>query len=236
MTTIASNFHPMCLKLLPLIYGGLVGCLLASCAVPRNPSQVPFTAEEKAALGNIELCPAKLNAAAWQGFDATETGVASKIYHNAAFASGGNNIIGAIGSSIEQGIAKGQQRDFAERNAAHLSTLQAAATCSRLTQDMDRVVRSALAQTPLAAILHPPFQAKMFVNLVKTGYRRVGLNAQEEVLLTPFVEVEIVWMSVDPPKVHLNSRIERWAAAPTSTQRPTSHPSQPSARSRSKLT
>lgn len=187
---------------------------LSSCAVPRNPSHVPFTAEDKAALGNIELSPAKLNAEAWQGIDATDTGVASKIYHNAAIASGGDNIIGAIGGSIEQGIAKGQQRDFAERNAAHLSALQAAVTSSRLTQTLDQIVRAALAQTPLAAKLRPPYQAKMFVNLVKTGYRRVGLNAQEEVLLTPFVEVDIVWMSVDPPKVHLNSRIERWAAAP----------------------
>jgi hypothetical protein len=199
---------------LPLFCSVFVFGMLTGCAVPRNPDSEAFTAEEKAALGNIELCPAKLNAEAWQGIDATDTGVASKIYHNAAIASGGDNIIGAIGSSIEQGIAKGQQRDFAARNAAHLSELQAAATSSRLTQEMDKVVRSALAQTPLAAKLRPPYRAKMFVNLVKTGYRRVGLNAQEEVLLAPFVEVDIVWMSVDPPKVHLNSRIERWAAVP----------------------
>jgi hypothetical protein len=193
----------------------VIGLTYLSCrAVEKNPSYLTSSAERQAEVIIVGLFPAQLNAAGWQGIDATDTGLASKIYHNAAIASGGDNIIGAIGGSIEQGIAKGQQRDFAERNAAHLATLQAAATSSRLTQEMDKVVRNALAQTPLAAKLHPPYQAKMFVNIVKSGYRRVGLNAQEEVLLTPFVEVDIVWMSVNPPKIHLNSRIERWAAAP----------------------
>lgn len=52
---------------------------LSSCAVPENPSQVPFTAKDKAAFGNIVMFPAKLNAEAWQGIDATDAGLASKI-------------------------------------------------------------------------------------------------------------------------------------------------------------
>jgi len=191
---------------------GVLG--LTACAIPQNPTHSSFTSEEKAALGNVEVFPAKLNAEAWQGIDATDTSTAGKIYTNAVFASGGDNIVGAIGSSITQGIAKGQQRDFEQRNTAHLATIKSAAVSSRLTQALDQTVRAALAQTPLAAKMRPHYQAKMFVNIVKSGYRRVGLNAQEEVLLTPFVQLDIVWISVDPPKVHLNQSIERWAAAP----------------------
>ena len=52
------------------------------------------------------------------------------------------------------------------------------------------------------------------MDIIRCGYRRVGLNANDEVLLTPYVEVKILWMAVNPPKLHLHDRIERWAEAP----------------------
>ena len=188
--------------------------VLSSCVVPRNPNLEVFTAEQRAGLGNIELFPTRFSAEAWQGINATDTHVADRIYTDAMVFSAGDNVVGAIGSNISRGIARGQQRDFDERNADHLGTLRAALTGDQLRQELDKTVRAALAQTPLGAKLSPPYQSKMFVNIEKCGYQRVGLNAQDEVLLTPYVMVNILWMDVNPPKVHLNSRIERWAAAP----------------------
>ena len=195
-----------------LVIAATASALLGTgCVGPAYTNAKVLTAAEQAALGNTELSPAVVFPTAWQGVDATDTAVAGSIYTNAMVASGGDNLIGAIGGSITRGIARGQQRDFEERNVGVVPLLQASATSSQLLQQVDQAVRTALENTPLRSRLQPPYQAKMHVSIFRCGYSRVTLNAQQEVLLVPYLTVRVGWMAQNPPRSLYIQHIQRWA-------------------------
>ena len=104
---------------------------------------------------------------------------------SAVVMSGGDNLITAAAGSISSGIARGQQRDFEEKNQQDFSTLQQA-----MTRETPAIVEAALLAALRPTVLGPrldkkPTTAALHMSVTKFGLVRTGLNAAGEVLLAP---------------------------------------------------
>ena len=53
----------------------------------------------------------------------------------------------------------------------------------------------------------PPFQSHLYADVESCGFLRAGVDASDEVLLTPAVDLKITLVNVNPARVYLYKRI-----------------------------
>jgi hypothetical protein len=182
----------------------------SGCA--SSSADMPWPPKWNAIIGNIEVHPSRIQAEAWQGASGVDVSSANQWAANSYKWSGGDNIVGLVGGIVSSRIAKGQQRDFDTKNTDVLPRLQALFGAS-LTRSLDQAVLAAARNTSLKSRLQPPYQSKLYADVINCGFERVGVDPAGEVLLTPYIKIKVTLLNTNPPRVYLDRTLQGNAAA-----------------------
>lgn len=179
--------------------------LLAGCASSSGQGK-PWPAEWNARIGNIELHPSRIAPEAWKGASGVDVSTASGWATQSYIMSRGDNVVGLVGGVITHSIAKGQQNDFESKNADVLSSLEGFFGAD-WKQALDTSIRASANQTSFRNRMSPPYQSHLYADIESCGFLRAGVDASDEVLLTPAVDLKITLINVNPARVYLHKRI-----------------------------
>lgn len=187
----------------------LAALTLASCASSRNSAWSP---EWITKIGNVNLVPCRLSPKAYQKPVGTDTGTADYVGSRIYMASGGDNVVGLVTGMVSRGIARGQQNDFEEKNRDYFTGLEQFFT-SGFAGDLGTQLSQALDRTSFRTRRTEPYGALLYADIQECGFSRAGVNAADEVLLTPAVKLNVVMHSTDKRKVYMVENLTFDAAA-----------------------
>ena len=185
--------------------------LICSCASTHQDAQ-PWAPKWNEAIGHVDVRASRTAADAWQGASGVDVSTANRWAMDSYRWSRGDNIVGLVGGIVTHSIAKGQQSDFEEKNANILPQLQIPFGPA-LNAQVDATVKRSLLATSFRTRLEPPYQTRFQTDILRCGFQRVGLNAEDEVLLTPYVVIKISLLSENPARCYLTRTIHKDATA-----------------------
>ena len=173
--------------------------LLSHCAMPVDSAWTP---EWQAHIGCVKSMPVITNSGAYQEPSGVDTSKADLISSRVYMASAGDNLLGLAGGLVSSGIARGQQNDFVEKSGSHFGVL-AGYFDEGLNRSIGTAQAQALSVTTNKDKPGSPPSSILRTNILRCGFVRSGLGADNQVLLTPTLQIHSAVLSNDLKKAFM---------------------------------